>query len=178
MKKMTKSTEVKFEVPTSLASRLETLEGMGVTELAKKLLTEFYDDKRRTTILVKRMGISWHPSLYSGLAAHVGRGQISQWCRQVIYDDLVTYERGIVPPPNWKEHMAAHKIPAKRVVPDDRNTVVSPLILPQDWFDVMESRWPGKVSTYCKAVIQTKLEKETKKQYELSRGMGDFMSRD
>jgi hypothetical protein len=178
MKKGGRTVEVNFSIPAALAKRLETLEGKNPSELAAELLLQYYDDKRRTTILVKRMGISWHPELYAGLVSYVGRGQISQWCRQSIYMDLKTYQHDIIPPPAWKENMAAKKVKAARAVSDDRLTVVSPMIVPQQWFDLIDSRWPGKVSTYCKAVVQTKLEKLTGKQYALSRGMHEFMARD
>jgi ABC-type Fe3+-hydroxamate transport system substrate-binding protein len=168
---------VTISVPESHARRIETIEKESLDVLVHAVVMNWFDDGRRRDIPVKRQGISWNKEVYAAMLKHIGSGGISRFVRDAVYEDLSKYEKDLVVIPDWKLGREKVSSSAKRVAPADRLAVQAPMIFPEQWIERMEARWPGKVSTYIKGVVQMKLEKKLTKQFPVQRGLRQFLDR-
>ena len=168
---------VTISVPESHARRIETVEKAKLDDLVHAAVMNWFEDGRRRDIAVKRQGISWNKEIYAAMLKHIGSGGISRFVRDAVYEDLSKYEKDLLVIPDWKLGREKVSSTVKRVAPSDRLAVQAPMVFPEQWIERMESRWPRKVSTYIKAVVQMKLESVLKKKFPVQRGLGQFLNR-
>lgn len=174
---MGKNREIVLRIPESQASRIEEVTKQDLQDLVYGLVMEFFDDGRRQSIATKRQGMGWHKEVYEAMMKNVGDGGISRFVRDAVYADLSKVEKDLVPSPDWKEGRQIVSSSKSRVAPPDRISVMAPIMFPEQWIDRIESRYPGKVGPYIKAVTQLKLEKKLKREFPVQRGLGPFLGR-
>jgi hypothetical protein len=169
--------EIKVRIPESHAARIESVDGRDLQTIVNDLVMKWFDDERRRDIPVKRQGISWSTPLYEAMLKHVGQGGVSAYVRAAVYEDLSRFEKDLIAVPDWKEGREHLRMKAKRKPASDRLACQAPIIFPAQWIERIDVRHPGKVSTYIKAVVQMKLEKEFKVSIPVQKGLGMFLNR-
>lgn len=174
---MAQEREIAIRIPESQARRIEKVTKSDLSELVYRLVMDFFEDGRRQSIETKRQGLGWHKDVYIALLKHVGDGGISRFVRQAVYEDLSTFEKDLIEPPDWKEGRVVESSNKKRSSPTDRISVMAPMMFPAQWIERIESRWPKHVGPYIKAVTQRRLEKQLKVEFPTQRGLGDFLGR-
>ncbi len=174
---MAKFRNVTVKIPEEHALRIEQVDGRDLETIVNDVVMGWFEDQRRRDIPVKRQGISWHTKLYEAMLKHVGQGGVSSYIREAVYEDLSRTEKGLIAVPDWKDGRDKIKMKGVRKPASDRLACQAPIIFPAQWIDILEERYPGKVSTYIKAVVQTKLEKQFKISLPVQKGLGMFLNR-
>jgi|LakMenEpi03Aug12_release.lakeMendotaPanAssembly.Ray.scaffolds.fasta_scaffold410892_2 hypothetical protein len=170
--------QVTVRVPETHARRIEEIDGRSLQVIIEETILGWFKDERRRDIPVKRQGISWSRDVYAALLKYVGVGGISRFIREAVYDDLSKVEKDLFAVPDWKEGREEIKnTKLNRDSPPDRLALQAPIIFPAQWIERIEVLYPGKVSTYIKAVTQMKLEKQYKIELPVQKGMGSFLNR-
>jgi hypothetical protein len=179
-KRETSLEKVSFSIPASQAKRIREHEGREPAELAEHYLMNLYEDRRRTLVKLKTISVGWLPEVYHALVKHVGRGGVSNYIRDSFYSAMIGDGHELIPPPILKEgHVRTSGQRKKADVPvaqPNRQSVVVPLVLPEQWHVVGSEAHPGKLSTFIKAVTQMRLQKETKKTLPVQKGLGVWLN--
>lgn len=175
---MPETRTVTVRIPESHAKRIEEIEGRQIAEIIHDMIMHWFDDERRRDIPVKRQGISWSREVYAAMLKYVGAGGISRFVREAVFADLSRSERDLIAVPDWKEgreKKRASKL--TRESPPDRLALQAPMIFPAQWIERLEVRYPGKVSTYIKAVTHMRLEKDFRISLPVQKGLGRFLNK-
>lgn len=172
--------KVTVELPNSLVDRIERIEGVSIEEFVEARCREHFDDGRRTQIELNSLALSWHVDVYNAIIDHVEAHGVAKFVREAIYDDLSDSMSDLIPPPDWQQTARESKgkrRKSKIKASPGRTSVIRHVALPQQWIDRIGEKHKH-VGRYVKAVTQIRLEKETKKQYPVMRGLGDYLSHD
>lgn len=169
---------ITIKIPESHAARIEQIDGRDLQAIVEDLVMNWFNDERRRDIEVKRQGISWSRDVYAALLKHVGVGGISRFVRDAVYQDLKKSEKGLIEVPDWKEGRGKKRgVKLTRESPPDRTSLQAPIMFPAQWIERLEARYPGKVSTYIKAVTQERLESQFNISLPIQKGMKEFLNR-
>lgn len=52
-----------------------------------------------------------------------------------------------------------------------------PIAVPQDWWDAMDANWPGQVSTWLMAQVQTRMQEDLGELYPAKSTMHEFLKK-
>lgn len=174
---MAKYRNVTVKIPEEHASKIEQVDGRDLETIINDVVAGWFEDHRRRDIPVKRQGISWSKPLYEAMLKHVGQGGVSSYIREAVYEDLSKNHKGLIAVPDWKDGRDKIKMKGVRKAASDRLACQAPIIFPAQWIELLEEMYPKKVSTYIKAVVQMKLEKQFKISVPVQKGLGMFLNR-
>jgi hypothetical protein len=186
-----KQVKVEFYLDADYVERLRAVvREEGVPEIdqlgnwCKRYVEDYCQDKRRTAVALKRLGISWLLPFYQAMVEHTGSGGVPGFVREAVYEDLCQQtEREITPLPPIRESRRANakkKYKAQEKYKEQGHghdkDHSHPIALPVDWCEAIEELYPGEVSTYVMACAQEKLQQETGKLYPAKRTMKPYLS--
>lgn len=171
--------KVAFTVDADHARKIEDVSGRTVTEVAKSLIDDYFEDGRRNEIPCEKISIAWSVPVYSEIVRVAGSGGISHYIRQTMSKEFAKRSKVFHSLPDWKESRKNNAKAPKVVVLTpgaERQSVNIPLIIPRAWKREMERL--GIVTGEIKAAVQLRIEKETGKRLPVQRQMGKFLGRD
>jgi len=162
-----------------------------LSQWCSEQVQKVYGDKRRTTIPLKRVLISWRLDVYAGMVDHVGSGGVPHFVRMAVIGDLK--EQGLAGGLTDATHLreSRRRNAKQRAMAGDPRGVqeykggssidyhsedrAHPVAMPEDWYNRIVENWPNEVSTFVMSCAQTKLQKETGTLYRAKRTMKPFM---
>lgn len=176
-----KMEEMSFSIPKEQADRLRRLERREPVDMAHDYLMGYYDDKRRSAIDLVRISIGWLPEVYHAMVRHIGRGGVSNYILQTTYAAMMAdwHKLAEIPvlKPGHVEGAADHRKSKLPTAQPGRQSIVVPLVIPSQWRTVGNTVHPGAFSTYIKAAVQLRLEKELGVELPVQRGMKEWLGR-
>ena len=169
---------ITIELPDSLVERIERVEKISIEEFAEEKCRAHFDDARRTQVEIHNLGLSWHLDVYNAMLKKVGGHGIAPFVRQAIFDDMSRTDKGLIPPPEWKQAGRAEGKKRQKVkATPGRTSTIRHLALPMQWYERISEKHEH-VGRYVKATAQLKLEKQLRKWFPVQRGLGEYISRD
>lgn len=185
-----KEVEVRFTLPAEYADSILSIGRIDdwnrfetVADLCRHLAMTYFKDSRRRHIPVRRLSLGLKIDLFNALVRKVGSGGMASYMRESIWGDLLQRKltKGLTEPPDWKSGRAENAKKRKQrtdyaTIDDRADTKMYALLIPEDWFDTLNGLYPGNVSTYIKACVQTRLQLETGKLYTCQHTMRSFLS--
>ncbi|MEZ6131888.1 MAG: hypothetical protein R3C59_24780 [Planctomycetaceae bacterium] len=179
---------VEFDLEPQYVERLRSVvrkEGIPqiskVNEWCRDLVVSYFEDKRRSSVVRKRVQIQWLLEVYTALVKHVEsfEGCLPGYVREAVYSDLrLRTEEELSPPPLWRDRRAkTHAYAYKKKKGREREHCHA-VMIPSDWAMLINQLWPGgNLSPYLMACTQARLQKETGVLYEVKNGkMERFMA--
>jgi len=178
---------VAFEIPREQARKLRRLEGKEPSDIARDYLVGFYEDKRRTEIELVKKSVPWLPSVYQAIVQHVGRGGVSNYIRESIFQYMTKRKVKMSLPPVLKEgHVRSASTRRNGKIQNAqprRRSIVVPLFIPIEWVSAINAEFsdgekePRVISQVAKAATQMRIEKETGVLLEVQSRMAPWLGR-
>ena len=125
---------VSFSVEKDHAEQIEEVTGSPVADVAKELIDNYFEDKRRNEIPTAKISIAWSVPVYSELVRRAGSGGISSYIRETMSREFAKRSRVFLNLPDWKEARKRNAKAPKVVILTpgaERQSVNIPLIIPR-----------------------------------------------
>jgi hypothetical protein len=175
---MAKTTTITFEIPEQFAKRLEQVTRVSVTELAKRMLLEYFDDDRRTKVPTKEISIRFPIDWFERMLTVWGEGQIGVKIRALLYPRINTDKtRPLAPPPEWKEKTPVKTTRKPNAVDPSGLSCIKHVMVPLDWYERLQETHGDALSTYVKAVVyRSLLETPSRKKLSIPRRLESMLT--
>lgn len=175
---MGKKQKVSFKLLKSDATRLETLEGIDISKIAKGLLLGYLKDGRRQLEDVKMLGIAWPTDWYEIALREWGERSIAFNIRRILGAYLHQWYDGLTKVESYRDYGPV-KV-CRDVKPNPgRQSTIQTVLIPQDWYEtLLEEYGDGNVSTFVKSLLYEELKglaKEGKAELSIPRRLGKFL---
>ena len=138
-------------------------------------------DGRATKVRIDETSVCWHPEVWAELIRRVGVGAVSKYIRDAVYAASVRDDLGLQKVDDWKrghvDSASSRRRQTEPKVQRGRQSIVMPLMLPQQWMGILRTEFGNTRSKYIKAETQQRLEKETGKLLPVQRGLAPWLGR-